>query len=104
MTPEQAKQRYEAEWPALNAAKENAKTPEEAKRCRQRLSALSVKYAARLEMDKKEPEIPDIADIADIADIVADSLQTSREHAYELMQEALDSRDVEDPRHGASMP
>ena len=95
MTPEQARQRYEAEWPALNAAKESAKTPEEAKRCRQRLSALSVKYAARLETDKDEP---------DIADIVADALQTSREHAYELMQAALDSRDVEDSRHGSSMP
>ena len=85
MTPEEAKQRYAAEWPALNAAKENAATPKEAKRCRQLLSALSVKYAARFGTDDEKQ---------DIADIIAGALRTSRAHAYELMQSALDSRVV----------
>lgn len=50
MTPQEAKARYEAEWPALNAAKEAAISPHEQKKCRQELSALSKRYAARFEL------------------------------------------------------
>ena len=55
MTPSEAKAKYEAEWPALNAAKEAATTPQAAKKCRQALSALSTQCAARFELDTPEP-------------------------------------------------
>lgn len=52
MTPAQAKAKYEAEWPALNAAKENAVSRKEKKQRRQALSALSKRCSARFELNK----------------------------------------------------
>lgn len=46
---------YAKEWPALQAAKEAAQAKgdvEEAKKCRQRLSRLSQKYAARFTIEE----------------------------------------------------
>jgi hypothetical protein len=48
MTPQEAKAAYDAEWPALNKALHAATDPAVKKRCRQALSALSLKYSARL--------------------------------------------------------
>ena len=56
MTPAEAKAKYEAEWPALHAAKEAAETLKDAKKCRQALSALSQRCAARFELNKPEPD------------------------------------------------
>jgi hypothetical protein len=56
MTPEEAMARYNAEWPALNAAKEAATTREEAKKARQMLSWLSKKYAVRHELTRRADE------------------------------------------------
>ena len=56
VTPAEAKAKYEAEWPALHAAKEAADTLKDAKKCRQALSALSQRCAARFELNKPEPD------------------------------------------------
>ena len=58
MTPKEARECYEAEWPALNAAKEEASArgdAKAAKKARQQLSALSQRYAARHEPPPREP-------------------------------------------------
>lgn len=61
MTPEEAKLKYEKEWPALHAVKEDAMErgdEKAAKRARQHLSRLSDMYSARFELNKApEPGI-----------------------------------------------
>jgi hypothetical protein len=60
MTPKEASAKYNAEWPALNAAKETAMAKGDkkaAKKCRQQLSQLSQTYRARHELNK--PDEPD---------------------------------------------
>lgn len=66
MTPSEAAAKYEAEWPALKAGKDAAVArgdAKEAKRWRQALSALSVKYAARNELWKPAPPPPPEPDL-----------------------------------------
>lgn len=57
MTPAEAKEKYEAEWPALNAAKEEAMARGDttaAKKCRQQLNRLSQKYKARHDLNRPD--------------------------------------------------
>jgi hypothetical protein len=61
MTPEEAKARYEQEWPALNEGKQNAVNPLEAKKWRRALNQLSQQCAARHELNRlpePEPALP----------------------------------------------
>ena len=58
LTPEEARERYEAEWPAINAEKLKAIAANDkkaAKLARQKLSRLSQKYAARFE-ERDQPD------------------------------------------------
>ena len=57
MTPAEADARYKAEWPALNAAKEEAMArgdTKAAKKCRQQLNHLSQAYKARHDLNKPD--------------------------------------------------
>jgi len=59
MTPEEARDRYDAEWPALHEACRvavDACDTAAAKKCRQALSALSIRCKARFELLSPPPE------------------------------------------------
>jgi len=71
MTPEEAKAKYEAEWPALNTAKEAATTQAEAKKARQMLSWLSTACDADIlgeaadALDHKDKQIMELREALD---------------------------------------
>ena len=59
MNPEEAQAKYKQQWPELNEALQAAKlrgVAAETKRCRQRLSALSLECNARFQLDEVPAE------------------------------------------------